>query len=108
MTYRAFLDTLINGASMTTNITSPSQSLDNCVRYCMQAYWSGTSPVGTITVSASNDNVNFTAISSVAVASNTGNYMVNVDNPAYPWMQVTYTYTSGTGTLTATIAGKFE
>lgn len=106
--YRSFNNTILSSGSMAGNLTSSVQSLDNCVRFFIQAFWSGTSPSGTIGVQVSNDQTNWTSVDSQTVSTNSGTYGLNYDNPGFPYVQLYYTYSSGTGTLNATIAGKFE
>jgi hypothetical protein len=99
----------------------PSMSLIN---YSIS--WTGTSPVGTITVESSNDyEVDFAGavrnagswntlpftnsagaiVTSVAVSGNTGKGMININGIGANAIRLVYTRTSGTGTLSSFING---
>lgn len=97
--------TVFDAESMATTVTSDSLNIQQAAGYAVQAVWSGTSPVGTFTVEASNDNINFTSIlnSPVAISGNTGSLMINVENAFYGFIRVVYTATSGSGSLTVHI-----
>lgn len=93
---------------MSSNITSLPQNLDDTCSYCIQATFTG-SPVGTIKLQGSNDPVllGYTDITETIVAvSAAGSYMVNVEFPAYSFVQLVYIKTSGSGVLNAKINAK--
>lgn len=90
--------------NMIATITSLATYLDESAGYCIQATFTG-SPVGSIKVQGSNDPVllGYTDIpTSVTAISAAGNYMINVEFPYYSYVQLVYTFTSGTGTLYTT------
>jgi hypothetical protein len=101
-----FKEVILAPSSMAANQTSTTVNVDTIDCYCVQAYWTGSTPVGSMAVNASNDNVNFTTIGTLTITGNSGNAMLNADNPAYSYVQVVYTATSGTGTITITMNGK--
>ena len=88
--------------------------------------WSGSSPVGSIVIEASNDyalepngtilnagtwsvltlSVNGSPATSVAVSGNTGSGMIDITQCASYAIRMKYIPTSGTGTLQAIINGK--
>lgn len=82
--------------------------------------WTGTSPMGAITVQVSNtyaENAagvvqtagNWTTLtlsSTTNVATNTGNGFIDVDATAGYAMRLVYTPTSGTGTMQVVVHGK--
>jgi hypothetical protein len=88
--------------------------------------WSGTSPVGTISVQVSNDysvgangkqsnagtwntitfNQNGSAVSSFAVSGNTGNGFLDIDQMGAYAIRLIYVATSGVGQLQVTYNGK--
>lgn len=97
---------LVNGASMAADVTSAAQDLSFYWVFSMQAVFTG-SPVGSIELQASNDNVTFTTISGTNTAvSAASNIMWNVENAGYKYVRVFYDATSGTGSLTCTYFGK--
>jgi hypothetical protein len=64
------------------------------------------SPVGTLTVSATNDeNLTPCPIDTYSVTE-AGARLLNVETPRFKWIQITYTKTSGTGSLTCKVSGK--
>lgn len=73
----------------------------------VQASWSGTSTVGAINILASTDGIEFVQVSTVAVNGNTGIVFIKEPNVGYYYAQIQYVSTSGDGTLTAKISGKF-
>ncbi len=115
-----------NGASMAANITSAPTILQSLSKVSYAFSWSGTSPVGTLSAQVSNDYsvlptgvVNNagtwntiplllsdgTTATSVAVTGNTGSGFFDISTSAYA-CRVLYTFTSGVGTLAATVNGK--
>lgn len=117
---------VITNGAMTGNITSEVTVLQSLTRMSYAASWSGTSPVGTLSVQVSNDytldsagfvanagtwttvtlNVTGSPVSSVPVSGNTGTVFIDIDGIAAYAMRCVYTFTSGTGTLNVTIVGK--
>lgn len=79
----------------------------------IQAVWTG-SPVGSIFLEISNDETNTqsaivnwsTYTGSAQAVSGVGNFTWNLNWVGYRWIRVTYTKTSGTGTLGAIFSGK--
>jgi hypothetical protein len=64
----------------------------------------GASPTGILKLQASNDGINYTDVPSATVSiSADGSYLIPVVNVAYEFIRAVYSFTSGTGTLTATI-----
>ncbi len=110
---------------MSANITSAPTVLQSLTMVNYAYSWTGTSPVGTISIQASSDCTvlpeggvsggawntvplvsSGTAVTSVAVTGNTGNGMIDIYGLAAFAVRTVYTYTSGTGTLTATVTCK--
>lgn len=74
--------------------------------------WSGTTPIGVLTVEASNSSANdFRAGTEVwnsldfgtamNVTGNTGNHEINFTSMSFKWIRIIYTTTSGIGTMSA-------
>ena len=100
-----FNNVILNAISMTST-QSGTQDISNSLAFSVQTTWTGTSPVGTLVISGSLDNQTWTPISSQAINANSGNFLFNADHQAYIAVQVSYVYTSGTGTLTSRISSK--
>lgn len=98
---------IIVSANMNANI-SAIQAVQGITVFCIQAFWTGFNLDSTarITISASNDGVNYTQIDSILPTSATNSYMINVEKCGYRFVRVAYTQTAGAGTLGVTISGK--
>ena|ERR1700722_16602772 len=92
--------TIINNQSMASNISSSIVNINEVILIGIIAHWSGSSPVGTLNINASNDGINFDTIGSVPVSGNTGVDSINCQELGFGFLQVVYTATSGTGNLT--------
>lgn len=97
---------LLDAVSMGANASSSSKNINETRSFAVQVSWTGTSPVGTITIFGSNDDSNYTSLTTVSVAANSGSSLYNASDAGYSFVKVTYTFTSGTGSLTAIINGK--
>lgn len=106
----------------TTTIVSNPIPLDQIYGFAIQAIWTG-SPTGAIKLQASCDSpgretaqsnggpdtvTNWTDVtnSSYSISGSAGNYMWNFNGSFYRYIRVSYTNSSGTGTLTAQITPK--
>lgn len=129
MSYRpqiAPFSVITSGDMSQTSLTS-SVSIIQKISIVSYAYsWSGTSPVGTITVQVSNDyslepngKVNNTGTwtgvyfyvagslaASISVSGNTGTAFLSIEGLGAYAIRTVYTKVSGTGTLQAVVAGK--
>lgn len=95
---------------MSGNLTSLDTDIDEGVTYSIQAVFTG-SPVGTLQLKGSNDVIipvtNYTTITdSIQAISGAGSFLINVELPGYSHVILTYTATSGSGTLNARINAK--
>lgn len=98
---------------MTGNINSTAININQIVVFAMQAIWTG-SPVGTLAIQGSNDYVataadvvNWSTLSNTQVTVNgAGNFLWNATEMGMYWVRLVYTFTSGSGTLTANFVGK--
>lgn len=101
---------LISGKAMTANITSAVVDVRWLSNMSIQCNWSaGSSPSGTLAVLESVDDVNFTSMptsSSVTVSGNSGTAQIDFNQVPGPYIEVTYTFSSGTGTLDCYVSGK--
>lgn len=99
------------GPSLSTSTNSVSQNIDYDFGFSVQIVFTGSSLDGSFKLQASNDNTNWTDVtSSTAVSSLTGtsSIMYNVDAAYYNYFRVSWTRTGGTGTANsckATIKG---
>ena len=115
-----------NSGSMAANITSAPTILQSLSACSYALSWSGSSPVGTVSIQCSNDyalNANGTVQNAgtwstmtvnlagspttiIPITGNTGSGFIDIDQTAAYAICLIYTYTSGTGTLTAVFNGK--
>jgi hypothetical protein len=76
--------------------------------YCIQALYTG-APVGTLQVQGSNDGVNFANVpgSQFTIAiTGAGESLIIDPIPYYAYVQLIYTFISGTGSLSSLINAK--
>ena len=117
---------VITNGDMSANITSSVSIIANISMVGYAYSWVGTSPVGTISVQVSNNyalnsagavsnagtwntiyfNYGGVAVNSVPVSGNTGNGFIDIDEISAYAIRTVYTFTSGTGSLQATVSGK--
>lgn len=103
---RIFEYKLVSAGDMSGNITSNKQQLNHIAMASIQAVYTG-SPVGTLKLQISNDDITWTDYSgSGAAVSGAGDFMWNISNVAFPLIRVVYTKTSGSGSLDITVNGK--
>jgi hypothetical protein len=111
---------------MSANITSLPTIVQKLSMISYAVTWTGTTPIGTISVQVSNDysqnadgsvanagtwntitfEYNGTAVTSVPVTGNTGNGFVDIDATAAYAIRLIYTRTSGTGAMGVIVNGK--
>lgn len=109
---------IIDNGDMSGDIVSLDTNIDEGVTYSIQSFFTG-SPVGTIEARGSNeiilpnppgsavDPTKYTIITdSVQAVNGAGSYLLNVEFPGYSHVILTYTRTSGTGTLNSRINAK--
>lgn len=99
---------LLNAVSVAANNASNIIDVKEALSMAVQVSWSGSSPLGTVAIKGSCDGVIFTTISggSVSVTGSTGSSLINVTEKGISHLQVIYTTTSGTGTVTAVLNAK--
>jgi hypothetical protein len=92
--------------SMTTSLFSQSVPLSTENQFLTTAVWTGT-PVGTIKVMGSIDNVNFyIPIDSIATGGESGSRTYELAETSLPWVRIEYAFTSGSGTLSCKMSTK--
>lgn len=119
-----------NSGSMAVNLTSQPTVVSRLSMVSYTCSWAGSSPVGTISVQASNDyelnpegnlyatgtwntlpvsywNGSTTStVTAIPVSGSTGNGAIDIATNGFYALRLIYTATSGTGTLTVTIDAK--
>lgn len=101
-----FKATAVSGTTVYTSPTFNAAILDNIG---IQIAFAGTM-TGTLVVQCSIDNVNFIPLTfTPALAQPSGSnlsYLINLNQLPFPYLQVSYTNASGSGTLTAYLSAK--
>lgn len=94
---------LLSAADASSTVTSTPVDLGDMVNYSCQVVFSSGTLNGTLKLTASNDNVNYTDVtgSSQVIASG-ASHVWNVVNATYRYSKVVWTPSSGTGTISAT------
>lgn len=103
---RVFNDVFLDAGSMAGNLTSEIINLEHISAVAISAVYTG-SPVGTVKVQRSNDQVTWDDVPSSSTAvSAAGTTSWDIWVVPYPYARVVYTRTSGTGSLTVKAYGK--
>ncbi len=120
--------TVIDGGDMAaTSVTSSATLLQSVTMVNYQVTWTGSTPVGTLAVEASNDcvvsatggvsggtwnpvplDLAGVSVSTIPVTGNTGKGMIDIDGIAAYALRLVYTKSSGTGTINAIVTGKVK
>lgn len=98
----------LDAASMAATITSRAIDIRRGKGWAVQFVWLGT-PTGTCKVQSSVDGSTWEDVSGASIATGgaPGNQSFNTAAAVnYPYIRLVYTFTSGTGTLTATTASQ--
>jgi hypothetical protein len=98
------------GANLATASTTSSVSevlnLDNIG---IVVNWAGSSPVGALTIQASNDQLTWVSLdfgSTIDISGDSGSHIIDIAQLPYAYLRAVYTKASGTGTLFASLACK--
>lgn len=115
-----------NGNSMATNITSSPTIVQDMYAGSYGLVWTGTSPVGTVSVQGSNDfslnaegavavagtwntltlNYQGSAVTTIPITGNSGNGLIDITATGIYAIRLIYTAGSGVGSLTVTFNAK--
>lgn len=108
-------EAIVSAGDMSANINSSATLIEWVFGYSIQVVMSG-APVGSLKLQASNDfdagrpmaaPVNWTDIALTTQAVNgAGTAFYNIPDSMYRWVRLVYTFTSGTGSMTARIQTK--
>lgn len=99
---------IITSGDMSGDLTSTVSNIQYMDNIGIQLVWTGT-PTGDFTVDVSVDQVTWTSLTlspSPAATGAADNIYIDVNQISAPYIRVTYTATSGSGTLNAKITGK--
>lgn len=96
---------VIPAGAMTESLASGIIDLAEVRNYNVQFTATG-SPVGSYNVLISNDGIGFDLLAAALSVTTAGTLHIKDSNIGYRYVQVIYTFISGTGTLNASICGK--
>jgi hypothetical protein len=95
---------------MLTSTSSAGIDISNVDDISIVYFWAGSSPVGTLFVQVRNGGdcpwTNLDIAPPAAIATNSGSNNIQITNVSFQEMRVTYTASSGNGTLNAWLTGK--
>lgn len=98
------------GANMATaSTTSSSTNVQYTDNIGIVLAWTGSTPIGTITVQGSNDNTNWATLdfgSAISITGDSGTDLLNINQFPCSYIRIVYTKSSGTGTITASMTTK--
>jgi len=107
---------MLDSADISTNQTSSTTNVTHLDRATIVLEWTGTSPVGVVTVEAQKkETQNAVADTSwieldfgvtIAISGDTGNHVLILDNLDFTDIRLQYVSTSGVGAMTATLTAK--
>lgn len=100
---------LFSAGDMSGNLTSSSISTKFLDNIGLLVEWTGSAPVGALTVEVQNGQSGWSALdfgSVITVSGASGNLNININETPFEALRVKYTRTSGTGALTVTLAAK--
>jgi hypothetical protein len=113
---------VVNAAAMTADVYSSPSNINGFGDVSYNLNWTGT-PTGTFLVEVCNDYVPsppgvipkepqsgswvaLTLSTSVTASGSAGIAAIDIVGTSFAWIRLHYVFTSGTGALTATVAGK--
>lgn len=98
------------GANMatasTTSAVTEVQYMDNIG---IVLNWTGSTPIGSVLISASNDQLTWVSLdfgATIDIAGNTGNHIIEITQLPFGYLRAVYTKGSGTGTLFGSLTCK--
>jgi len=94
-----------NAVSLGSSFNSSTVDISEVIGYAVQLTYTGT-PTGSLTINASNDGTNFFTVATVTLTGSAGTNVQNFTQAHYKYVRISYTFTSGAGTLTAYVSGK--
>lgn len=101
---------MIDSGDLSSNITSEITNTKNLDKASIHLSWTGTSPVGVITVEAKNgENDSWYTLdfgASISIAGNSGEHQLVFNEMPFTDLKLQYTATSGTGTIEAVYTAK--
>lgn len=107
---------VFDAVDISTNQTqgTPYTTIDGLDRVDLELDWSGSAPVGTLFVDVCSYYEKSGAFStwvpldfgtSISISGNSGQHIIQINNPPFTRMRLRYVATSGTGNMTATLSG---
>lgn len=96
---------LVTAGSLGANLTSDTVNISFADNVAIHAIFTG-SPVGTFAIQGSIDGVTYANIVTAAAGGSADNIMFNINQAPYTLIRLTYTRTSGTGSVDVFVSYK--
>lgn len=99
----------VPGQDMATSQTSDVSVIQRMDNVEILVSWTGASPVGTLTVERSHDQIIWRALdfgTAIPISGNSGHHEIDITQLAAPFIRCVYTAVSGAGTIFADISSK--
>lgn len=101
--------TLVGADMSQASATSASTDVRYMDNIGIVVNWTGTTPVGVLTINASNDKATWIPLNfgaTISISGNTGSLDIAINQLPYAHIQAVYTKTSGVGTIFAQLTAK--
>lgn len=97
---------IIDASSMGSSIDGEAIDVGTLKNWSCHFIWTGT-PTGSVSVQSSPNGTNWVTISGSqqTTQGNSGSHLINFSGNGYRYIRPVYTYSSGSGSLTAYITG---
>lgn len=98
---------LLSAQSLVASVNSSAAEIGSYEGISVQSTYTGT-PTGTLKLQCSNDGVTFSDVptATVSLAGAAGSTLWNIPDAYYRFVRISYTATSGTGSVTSVLVGK--
>ena len=93
------------GADLAANFDFPAIEVLYLDKVSFEPVWTGT-PTGSLNIQVSNNKVNWSSIDSTITPAGTGDYDYVEKETTSKWIRLSYTRTSGSGTLKTYVVAK--
>lgn len=101
---------MIDSGDLSANITSNITNVSNLDKGSIHVSWTGSSPSSTLVVQARNgEDASWYELSfgsTISISGNSGNHQLVLEEMPFTDIRIVTTFTSGTGSLDATITSK--
>lgn len=98
-----------SGTNINPTVTSPGVEVIGYSTVSIATVYEGTTPTATLTLEVSNDGVNYSTYTGSSFSvTDEGTFTHELTQVTTKFVRIKSVYTSGTGTLTSTLIGKYN